>query len=300
MMDLTRLKTFYLISKYGTLVRAANNLKVTPAALSIQLKKLEADVGAKLFDHYPNKLVLTRQGQVFAIELRQLFDGLEKAVTALSMRSSDYSEKITISLGSDISKLFIPKIAHLIQTHPQLRIALLLRPSTETLSLVTQGDADLGIGRFLRLPRGICKRKLFADSICLIIPSQHPLSKRNRISLQDLSDCRLFLLTRSSGTRRTIDSLFVQNSINLENIIEVSNCHAAMEFVSRGLGIGLVHRVCLPTAIKKQVRVLDMSKLFGKVEVSLIYRSSSHLTLTHEALIKVFRSTERPNMSRPL
>jgi Bacterial regulatory helix-turn-helix protein, lysR family len=60
-MDFRNLRSFYLISKYGTLLKAANYLKITLAAVSVQLKKLEDELRAKLFERHTNKLLLTEK-----------------------------------------------------------------------------------------------------------------------------------------------------------------------------------------------------------------------------------------------
>jgi DNA-binding transcriptional LysR family regulator len=56
-MDLRNLRAFYFVGKYGSLLKAANYLKLTSPAISVQVKKLEADLRLKLFDRCPNKLM---------------------------------------------------------------------------------------------------------------------------------------------------------------------------------------------------------------------------------------------------
>jgi len=78
-MDIRNIKTFYLVATHGSLTRAANQLKLTVPAVSIQLKKLEADVGVKLLHHRPNRLLLTDRGRVFLERVNQILTALEDA-----------------------------------------------------------------------------------------------------------------------------------------------------------------------------------------------------------------------------
>jgi DNA-binding transcriptional LysR family regulator len=260
-------------------------LKLTPAAVSIQLKKLEQEVGVKLFDRYPNKLVLTAKGRVFANEVKQIFATLDRAVASISQRSGDYPVKISLSLANDASRFFIPRIGSLIQRKPHLRIAILLRSSSETLSLVQSGEIDFGIGRYRKIPAGIQRLRLFDDRILLIFPLENPPPWIHPVRLQELAKCRLFLLTRASTTRKLIDASLMSKNINLDDIIEVSTCQAGIEFVRLGLGVGLFHKICVSAAADKDLGLIDMSKFFGRSEVSLIYRSRMHLSLAHHQVM---------------
>jgi len=284
-MDFRRLQAFYSICKYGSLARTAAHLKLTPAAVSIRLKKLEREIPVKLFDRYRNKLVLTPKGLAFANEVKQIFLTLDRAMGSISQESGDCPIQISLSVANDASRLFIPRIGSLIQNNPDLRITVLLRSSSETLSLVQSGEIDFGIGRYRKVSAGIQKAKLFDDRILLIFPLKNPPPWKHRVRLQDLTKRRLFLLTRTSTTRKLIDASLISRNINLDDIIEVSTCQAGIEFVRLGLGIGLFHKICVSAAKEKDLGLIDMSNFFGRTEVSLIYRSRMHLAPTHHQVM---------------
>jgi DNA-binding transcriptional LysR family regulator len=284
-MELRALETFSALAKQGTLGRTAALLKLSPAAVSIQLKKLEGEIGISLFDHYPHKLVLTDRGQTFLNEIQQAFAVLNHAVEVASGKVDPNPTRFSISLTNDMSRSFIPCMRTLFNRRPNLRLTMLLRSSPETLSLVQSREVDFGIGRFSNLPPTIQKIKLFNDTISLIYPSNKPPSWIKRIRLHKLVSHRLCLRTRDAGTRKLIDATFLRKNITLGDIIEVSSCQAAMEFVRLGLGIGLVHRSCASATRDKALGYADLSRFFGTTEVSLIYTSQLHLTPTHRTVI---------------
>jgi DNA-binding transcriptional LysR family regulator len=142
---------------------------------------------------------------------------------------------------------------------------MLLRSSPETLSLVQSGEIDFGVGRFPNIPPTMHKIKLFNDTISLIFPSKKPPSWINRIRLQELANHRLCIRTRGASTRQLIDATLLRKNITLDDIIEVSTCQAAMEFVRLGLGIGLVHRSCADAAKDKTLGYADLSRFFGRM-----------------------------------
>ncbi len=60
-MDLDHLRAFFFVAQGGGLLYASKRLNLTPAGVSLRLKALETDMGVKLFDHRPNKLLLTER-----------------------------------------------------------------------------------------------------------------------------------------------------------------------------------------------------------------------------------------------
>ncbi len=284
-MDFKRLRAFHSVCESGSIQRSARQLKLTSAAVSIQLKKLERELGTALFDHHPNKLVLTTKGRIFAGDVKNIFSTFDRAIATLSQGSDDYPMKISLSLANDAARFFIPRIGSLMQNKPDLKINIHLRSSSETLSLVQSGEIHFGIGRYQKLPAGIQKVALFKDRILLIYSLNNPPRWLGRGRLEALATCRLILLTRNSATRKLIDASFMRKGIGVDDVIEVSNCEAGIEFVRLGLGMGLVHKICVSGTQDKGLGVVDMSRFFGRAEVSLIYRSQMHLAPVHQRVI---------------
>src|SRR5688500_9369721 len=159
-MDIRNIKTFYLVATHGSLTRAANQLKLTVPAVSIQLKKLEADVGVKLLHHRPNKLLLTDRGRVFLERVTQILTALEDAKQIVNDNNGEYVGKICISLSNNIARFYAPAIASFILKHPGVEVTILDRHSPEILSNVIDGEVDIGVGRFKSIGPGIARRRL--------------------------------------------------------------------------------------------------------------------------------------------
>jgi DNA-binding transcriptional LysR family regulator len=182
-----------------------------------------------------------------------------------------------------------------VKTHPRFRVSLLTHQSRETLSLVEQGRADLGLGRFQKVPRGINKERLLEHSLALVFPAGHPLARIRKLTLDHIEPYRLITFTRGSATRNSIESVLRQNGVEVRDTLEVSTCHAALDYVLLGLGIGMVHDICLTSEFKTKLRRIDMGDIFGKTEVSLIYRPSVLLNPVHKEFVECFREMKSQN-----
>jgi DNA-binding transcriptional LysR family regulator len=288
--DLKELETFCLVARFGGIFPIAHRLKRTPAAISIKLKKLEKELGVALFEHRPNKLVLTAQGESFLKEAVKVLEAVDRAKKVVGDEALTHIPKLTVAFGSDIAKFFAPKIALFVKKHPHFRVSLLTHQSRDTLSLVEQGRADLGIGRFQKVSRGIKKETLLEHSLALVCPPRHPLARIRKFSLDSIEPYRLITFTRGSATRHSIESVLRQNGVEVRDTFEVSTCHAALDYVLLGLGVGMVHDICLASEFKTKLHRIDMSDIFGKTEVSLIYRPSSLLNPIHKEFVHLLHS----------
>jgi DNA-binding transcriptional LysR family regulator len=288
--DLKRLNTFFLVSKRGSLERAATELKLTIPTISAQIKTLERELNVNLFHHLPNKLVLTEQGKVFLDRVEAVLTSFEKAKASVSNESNEFGGKLSVSIGNDVARLIAPSIAAFIKNHPRLEITILARRPPESLSLVVNREIDLAVGRFRSLPAGILKEQLLENGLGVVVPFNHKLGKKDALSLADISQYPIITLTRNSETRKTIDLIFRKHDIKPVKLLEVGSCQSAVEFAKFKVGIALVHDICVLSELKSNMRFVDMSNLFGKTAISIIRRKNLVVTSAHQAFIEIFRS----------
>jgi len=291
--DLKRLNTFFLVSKRGSLQKAANELKLTVPTISAQIKTLEQELNVNLFHHTPNKLVLTDQGKVFLNRVESVLTSFEKAKASVSNESTGFAGKLSVSIGNDVVKLIAPSIAAFIKKHPHLEITILARRPPESLSLVVNREIDLAVGRFRSLPAGILKEKLLENGLGVVFPFNHQLGKKETLSLADISQYPIITLTRNSETRKTIDIVFRKHDIKPIKLLEVGSCQSAVEFAKFKVGIALVHDICVLSDLKSKMRFVNMSNLFGKTTISIIRKKNLVLTPAHQAFVEIFRSNSR-------
>jgi DNA-binding transcriptional LysR family regulator len=287
-MDFRNLRAFYFVGKYGSLLRAAAYLKLSSPAISVQLKKLESHLGVKLFERHPNKLILTKRGEVLLSETAHVFDAIARLREVASRGADLHSGKLTIALGSDLPKYFAPRIAAFSHKHPGLRITILSRHAGEALPLLTDGTVDVAIGWFAKVPAGIQKVSLLTSKIRLIFPSGHPLSGKRNLSLAAVANFRLILHTGTSPTRRLVEVAFQKSAIEMDNILEVGTCESIIEYVQLGLGVGFVHDMCLPRQ-RGKIGSLDMRREFGTMEVFLVCKKAAASIPWHGSLLDALK-----------
>lgn len=93
-------------------------------------------------------------------------------------------------------------------------------------------------------------------------------------------------------TRRTIEEVFSKNGVEMNIAIEAGECFAIKEFVKLGLGIGLVHNICISKAERSKFNCTDLKHIFGQWKTNLdlqkipsvIVRSSNLIRNIHQTI----------------
>ena len=281
-MKLSQLTAFCLVANRGSLQVAAQALKLTPSAISLQLKRLERDLGVQLFQRTPNKLLITDEGRTFLNQAQHLLQEFENGIALL--RGGD-AGSITVSSGNDMAQFLAPRIANFIRDNPLVNVSVVTKSSPESLDLILEGQADFGIGKFSALPRTIKGIRLFTSGLVALYPPDHPLSRIKRLSVQDLVPYGLIVLPQNSATRSDIEKVFSNKGLAMKKVLEAGGCSIIKEYVELRLGVGLVHEICI-RGKKGSFRVTDAKHLFGQYDVVLIHRNERPLGAVHKKFIE--------------
>ena len=281
-MDLKRLETFRVVARSGSLRQAAMQIGLTLPAVSIQIRKLEEDLGVALFTRLPNRLVLTDRGRIFLDELGDVFNALERATSAVADARDDYSGSLSLALGTDVAPFFARRVADFIDRYPDMKISVYSRPSFGALSMVVEGEADMAIGYHPQVPRGFDNISIFQTALTLICPEDQPLPEP--LTLASIAERRIITQQKSAGIRRILDATL--GDPDPRRIIEVATCHAAHRFVKLGLGVALVHNCCAELNAMPGVKIVDATRFFGTADVSLVTRPEKRLKPGTNAFIQ--------------
>ena len=158
---LNSLRAFEASARHLSFVKAAEELYVTPAAISHQVKRLEEYLGVQLFRRLPRSLLLAETGQVLLSELREVFLRLDKAMERVL--ESDSRGALTISVAPMFAvKWLVPRLQRFDSLHPDIDV----RMSSSLGVIDFQRDAfdaavRLGRGQY----PGLEAVKLFDESV---------------------------------------------------------------------------------------------------------------------------------------
>jgi LysR family cyn operon transcriptional activator len=215
-MELRHLRYFLAVAGHGQVTRAAEALHVSQPTLSQQIRQLEEEIGAPLFERFQRGLRLTPSGE--ALRLRASRALAEVAAAREDIAALNGLERGHLSLGviHTLSATLLPRaLARFRAAHPGVRVAVAPQGTAREIEDgVADGALDLGIAFAPLLRDDTEAEPLFDEELVLIVRRGHPLSREvrrgARLPVQALRGVPLALLSGRYATRRLIERCFEQ------------------------------------------------------------------------------------------
>ncbi len=236
-MELRVLRYFLAIVDTGSTAAAADLLHTAQPSLSRQVRQLEADLGASLFDRSGGRLRLSEAGR-----------RLVPAARDLVMRADDIRRQVSLgaTLGGPIvisapMTTITDVIAPFLVTPEAAGLLALPREAilAEAFDALAAGEADLAITSD-PVPARFTSRVLLRPLIWAYAPAPHSLSRRRSVDVSELAHHHLILLARQHGTRRLLDEAAAEAGILLMPHIETTLPIVAQALAAAGHGVAVV------------------------------------------------------------
>lgn len=249
MIDLAALHGLRAVATYGSVIAAAEATGFTPSAVSQQVKRLERQVGVPLLERVGRGVMLTSHGRHLVDAGERVLADLEQLEAGLQHRAGVVTGSLRlVAFSTAMRGLVAPVARQLLDAHPDLRLTLDEREPWDAVDLVAAGQCEVGIvhrwgGVAFAVPDHVASTRVADDIADLVVPRDHPLADRSRVTPHDLLDvdwiatpegtiCRQWLHRMYDGTGRPPRIAHV--SMEFES-------HLAL--VAAGLGVALVPRL---------------------------------------------------------
>ncbi|MFN2516252.1 MAG: LysR family transcriptional regulator [Pyrinomonadaceae bacterium] len=241
-MEIRQLRAFIAIAELGTFTAGALRVHVTQAAISMQIRQLENELGAKLFVRAPRRVMLTEAGEQLLHRARQILRDHDAALDEIAELAG--AERGRLRIGSASAKVttdVLPKLLKEVRRqHARAEITVASGTSEALVQQILAGELDVA---FVSLPveaRAINTERLIQDQLVAIASPRHPLAKQRTISAYTLAGEKLILGERGGNTRRLIDQFFEQAGVALQISMELSRQAAIRRMVEEDMGVGIV------------------------------------------------------------
>jgi DNA-binding transcriptional LysR family regulator len=241
-MEIRQLKAFLAIAETGTFTAAAERVHVTQAAISMQIRQLEREAGAKLFVRAPRKVILTEAGEKLLERAQVILREHDAALHELAALTGAEQGRLRVgSASAMISADPLPQILkQLRKIHPGVETSVVSGTSEELVQRLLTAELDAA---FVSLPvdvRGIQTELLNEDSLVAIASPKHRLAKQRVVSSYALAGEKLILGERGGNTRRLIDQFFAHAGATPKVTMELSRLAAIKRMVEEDMGVGIV------------------------------------------------------------
>ena len=283
---LRQLHGFKAVADLGTFTAAAQRLKVAQPALSLNIRDLESELGAKLFDRTTRRVELTAAGREFLQSVDKLIVDLERAVQNARDLADRKRGRLVVAAPPLLAALIVPgAVADYRKRFPAIEVSVIDAQTNIIVDKVRSGEADCGIGTFAEAEEGIRREILFEDALMAWCPAQSQCARSSRLAWKDLPAGQLIAMTRDSRIRFLVDQAYQSIGQTVRPAYEVSHMTTAIMMVEAGLGVAV-----LPAYVWGFARVLNVvSKVLSEPEVrrevAIIQASGRSLSPAAEAFL---------------
>jgi len=238
---LRQLYGFRAVADVGTFTAAAQRLQVAKPALSLNIRDLERELGAKLFDRTTRRVELTAAGREFLQSVDKLIADLEHAVQNARELADRKRGRLVVAAPPLLAALIVPgAVADYKKRFPAIEVSVIDAQTNVIIDKVRGGEADCGIGTFSEAEDGIRRERLFEDALMAWCPAQSPCARSNRLAWKDLPAGQLIAMTRDSRIRFLVDQACQSIGQTVRPAYEVSHMTTAIMMVEAGLGVAVL------------------------------------------------------------
>jgi DNA-binding transcriptional LysR family regulator len=299
-MDFEQLRTFLEVCRLRSFSRAAEKLMVTQPAISAQIRTLESEVGARLFDRDGGKVTFTAAGKVFEPFAEHCLQCHSHIMVAIGELHRTPRGEISVSANEATSLYVLPTVfAQFKRQYTRVGLSIVRADRVRTLESVLNREVDFGIVSLpLKDPR-LLVDVIHRDEVVMIAPKNHSLAARESVKFPEVLQHSL-LLPKQGRQRELIEDLFRSYDVNPRVAMEVESSELLKRLIVAGLGLGFLPRSNV--AIDEKAGTLQVIKLEGvriNRELALVYRKDKNLTRAAHAFLEIATGRARPHTPAP-
>lgn len=235
------LKIFVTVAELKNFSRAAEELYLSQPSVSLQIRNLENELGAKLINRSPKHLELTQAGEILYGLAKQILLLYDKAKLDINQLTNTVTGSLKVGASYTIGEYILPfALAEFAAQFPNVDIEASIANTEEITQAVRSNHLDLALVEGEVNHSDIDIQALMDDEIILVVPNQHALARLPIVTADNLQD-RVWILRESgSGTRDFSDKLIRDWKINVKKTHIFGSSQAVKQAVIAGLGIALV------------------------------------------------------------
>jgi DNA-binding transcriptional LysR family regulator len=243
--ELRQLRCFASVYEEGTITGAARRLNVVQPALSVQLAKLEAEVGQKLFERGRRGLEPTPAGRRMYSLFMPILRDVAEARSQMAHLSKEISGRVAVGLVTSVTNSVLSQcILECARRHPNIEVTASDGYSTAMIDAVMSRHLDIALINRPRTKIGLPTEIALEERMVLVRAPTTELG-RTPVRLTDLGDLRLVLPSTRHGLRGIMDHHFAEQGVDLSAHVEVDSLTVIADLVKATNWVTILPRIAV-------------------------------------------------------
>jgi len=254
-MNFKQLEAFLWVAELQSFTKAARQLYISQPAISFQIKALEEDLQAPLFQRGDKKVMLTEAGRILYPEAKKMLRHYQKIKEGLEDLKGLKTGHLMVGASTIPGEYILPLLVGGFKNkYPGIEITLKVAGSTQVARWVRQREIDLGFTGVPVNNEGIHCVPWLKDQLVLIVPPSHKWANlAHGLDVAELKNETMILREQGSGTRRSLEKKLEEKNIEMNKIpcvMELGSTRAVITAVEAGLGVSIVSRYAVQDALE--------------------------------------------------
>ena len=254
-----QLRVFNEVAKNLSFARAAENLHLTPPAITMQVKELEGHIGMPLFERSGKKISLTTTGEYMLVYARKILATVKDAEDAAARLQRAETGVLTIGFVSTAKYFLMRLLADFRALHPGVDIQICIGNRDQLVSMLQNSEVDIAV--MGRPPKELQTRAepFAAHPHVFVAAIDHPLAQRDHLSVEDLRPYDFIVREKGAGTRAAMEKFFEDTHVEPRLKIQLHSNEIIKQAVMAGLGLGFLSLHTIGLELEhKLIRMLDV------------------------------------------
>src|SRR3954465_3144159 len=289
-MQLQDLSTFLTVAAERSFSSAAKKLHRTQPAVSQGIRRLEQELGERLFDRTSRTGTLTEAGRLvqgYRLRLMQIASDAELAVRELQQVRRG---RVVVGANEAAVHTLLPFIDRFARDHPKALVEVRRVPSRQMAAEILNRSLDCGVLTFQPPDKGLLSVALGRDELVLLTHPTHPLAGRRRVSLEEVGRQTVIAHNDPSPARERVLRLYERRHAPINIQIALPSLDGIKRAVESGLGVAVLPRRCALSEIGRgQLVAVKVPELSSPRTVRLVYRKAGELSHAASAFLEMVR-----------
>lgn len=299
-LSMRQMRAFLFVAQTGSFTRAAERAHMTQAGLSILVREVEKQLGARMFDRTTRAVQLTDAGRRFAVVAESVMQQLDHATAEVNALGQLSRQQLRIAATPLVSAHLLPQLlARFGQEHPGVRVKLLDSDLPGVQGLVESGMADLGLGFFFKVASGLVRQRIADFPLMKVSPADKPPEMLGRAAWSALRAAPLITLPSDNPIQRAIDQHMRKLGIVPDEDASqtVSFFATQISMVEAGFGCAVIPTFAVAACKRHRVRI----EILGSPQIKLGFYRVARRGAAETDAMKAFDEAvahHLPSMSR--
>lgn len=264
-MDFNELKLFLNLSSSLNFSKTSRDCFISPSTLSRSIKRLEDELGYKLFERDNRSVELTESGKIFQAYAQDTLSKYKIMVNSMSGAQKDISGTIKVFCSVTASYTFMRDLVNRFRDlYPKVHIKLSTGAAADAIKQTLSNEVDISMSaKPATLPKGILFKTVSLNRLVFIVSKERP-------DLNSINMDTPLVVPDHGVARKLFNQWSKENGITPNIYSEVSGNEAILSMVSLGCGIGIVPLIVLENSpFKEYITILNEESELGAYEVGV-------------------------------